>query len=388
MTAPFLSKAARAERPAGIRFELVRDEPGFLALGRYWDSLLEQSSTCSPFLRWDWMRLWWQECRGQARLAVGVASDSEGKPLAIAPLMLSHESEPIRKHLTTLGFLCGYGPAHAERLDFIVPAGREAELTPVLCEAFHTLCLECDLVRLNSLPEESPNVPHILAALERHFVRAGVLNRTACRCISVPHTWEEVEARLSANWRGTLRRNQRGFERLKGSTVTSGSSVLHARAFEELVRLHARKFPNGVSTFITRAAGVFHQQLAERWLPAGRAQLFLLQVEGRTVASLYGFIERDEFFYYQLGWDPALAKVSPGKLALRWALQSCMQRGLKLFDLLPGEHDYKRRWSDGVRWLLDLEAYNPESWRASTFQMLRAVRRRLVPYSDPEESAS
>jgi CelD/BcsL family acetyltransferase involved in cellulose biosynthesis len=67
---------------------------GFHALQPFWDALVGQMHTRSPFLRWDWMRLWWEECRQEARLAVAVLRDAEGVPQAIAPLMLARESDP------------------------------------------------------------------------------------------------------------------------------------------------------------------------------------------------------------------------------------------------------------------------------------------------------
>jgi hypothetical protein len=45
--------------------------------------------------------------------------------------------------------------------------------------------------------------------------------------------------------------------------------------------------------------------------------------------------------------------------------------------MLPSDYEYKRQWCDGARWLLDLEAFNPASWRAAVFRTLRALRRLL-----------
>lgn len=372
-----------------LTLDLVRDESAFFALAPFWDALLEQASTCTPFLRWDWVRMWWEDCRGDARLAVGVLRDAKGVPQAIAPLMLARENDGARRLLIALSFLGGFGPGHGERLDFIVPAGREDELTPLLCQVLDALRPECDLVRLNFLPQESPNTPHILSALERYFVRACVLNRTASRMVSVPSSWEEIEARHSSSWRGNLRRSCKNFAQQHGGTTTmSGSEMLHAQAFGDFLKLHASNFPEGVSTFTTPAAAPFHQRLAEKWLPSGRAMLPVLLSNGRIISGIYGFIEREEFFQYQMGWDSELARLSPGKMGVRWALIACMQRGLRVYDTLPGEYEYKRQWTDSVRWVLDLEGHNSASWRARTFHALRSMRRHFSNTHPQEDSPS
>jgi|GEM_PF-1809843 len=149
-----------------LMLDIIRDQDGFYALEPFWDTLVDQMAIRSPFVRWDWMRLWWEECGAGAQLALAVLRDVEGIPQAIAPLMLARENDRARRHLVTLAFLGGFGPAHGERLDFIVPAGHEDELTPQLCRVFTLLRDECDLVRLSFLPQESPNTPHIFAALE------------------------------------------------------------------------------------------------------------------------------------------------------------------------------------------------------------------------------
>ncbi len=374
-------------RRAALTLDLVRDEAGFLALEPFWDALVDQMAIRSPFVRWDWMRLWWEECGVGAQLALSVLRDAEGIPQAIAPLMLAREDDRARRHLVTLGFLGGFGPAHGERLDFIVPAGREDELAPLLCRAFTLLRDECDLVRLNFLPQESPNTPHIFVALEEHFIRAGVLNRNACRCITLPSTWEEVEARHSANWRGTQRRKWRTFTTEHDGIITrAGDRVPHAQAFDELCRLHAVNFPPGVSTFATPVAERLHRRIASVWLPKGRAIMPLLESRGRIIAAIYGFIERGEFFQYQMGWDETLARISPGRLAVGACVMQAIRSGLSTFDMLPGEYEYKQQWSDSTRWLLDLEAHNSASLRATLFNTLRAARRRFIN-SSPENPA-
>ncbi|WP_395753054.1 GNAT family N-acetyltransferase [Prosthecobacter sp.] len=370
------SAAGPAPRRGGLTLEIVRDVEAFHALQPFWDGLVGQMHTRSPFLRWDWMRLWWEECRQEARLAIAVLRDAEGVPQAIAPLMLARESDPARKHLVTLTWLAGFGEAHGERLDLIVPAGREQELTPQLCRVFKLLRNECDNVRLSHLPEESPNTRHILDVLREAYSRAGILNRQTCRIINLPASWDDYEARHNSKWRNVLRRRRRAFTSEHAGTATlAGERVPLAEAMKELRVLHAMQWPSGISSFTTEASWRFHQRLAEIWVPQQRAWMPVLEADGKVIAILYGFMERDEFFQYQTGWEQSLSKISPGKLVMRWAIDCSIQRGLRVYDMLPSDYEYKRQWADGARWLLDLEAFSPTSWRAVVFHTLRSLRR-------------
>jgi CelD/BcsL family acetyltransferase involved in cellulose biosynthesis len=87
------------------------------------------------------------------------------------------------------------------------------------------------------------------------------------------------------------------------------------------------------------------------------------------------------FSNFRWGGRRRLPRISPGKLVMRWCIDSSIRRGLRVHDMLPSDYEYKRQWCDGLRWLLDVEAFNPTSWRAATFHTLRAVRR-LLPRRD------
>lgn len=377
-TQPVTSPAAISPRRGVLTLDIIRDEEGFRALEPFWNALVDQMTTRTPFLRWDWVSLWWEECRVEATLTIAVLRDAEGVPHAIAPLMLARENEKARRHLLTLTFLGGFGDAHGERLDLIVPAGQEDDLAPRLCRVFKMLRTECDNVRFNHLPEESPNTPHILAALEEAFVHTSVLNRHACHFIRLPSSWEEYETRHTGSWRSKLRRRHKTFlGQHAGHASLAGENVPFDAAMEQLHSLHAMQWPAGVSSFITPASWRFHQRLAARWLPQQRALLPLLQSGEQTIAAMYGFIERDEFFQYQMGWSSAHTRISPGKLVMRWCIEGSMQRRLKVHDMLPSDYEYKRQWCDGLRWLLDIEAYNASSWRGAAFHTLRSLRRML-----------
>lgn len=113
----------------------------------------------------------------------------------------------------------------------------------------------------------------------------------------------------------------------------------------------------------------------------------MLESRGRIIGAVYGFIERGEFFQYQMGWDDTLARISPGRLVVGSCVMQALRLKLRVFDMLPGEYEYKQQWTDSTRWLLDLEAQNPASLRATVFNTLRSARRKFSQ-SNPEERAA
>ncbi len=88
----------------------------------------------------------------------------------------------------------------------------------------------------------------------------------------------------------------------------------------------------------------FHRQAAASLAACGIVRLHAMRLDGRIVAVVYLWIERGRAYSYLGGFDPALARFSPGALALEYAIAQSFREGARLFDFLRGEESYKASW--------------------------------------------
>jgi CelD/BcsL family acetyltransferase involved in cellulose biosynthesis len=175
-----------------------------------------------------------------------------------------------------------------------------------------------------------------------------------------------------------MRRKWKAMEkRHRGRVAQAGVDLPPKQAMEDFMKLHARRWPEGVSEFLRPAAQVFHQRLAALWIPKGRTVLPYIEIEGRMAGSIYGLVEDDTAYLFQMGWDPAYEDISMGKLAMACSVQDAMARHASRYDMLPGDFEYKKSWGDGIRRVLDIEAFRAFSARAAAFRTLRAAKRLL-----------
>jgi CelD/BcsL family acetyltransferase involved in cellulose biosynthesis len=359
-----------------VKLEIIRDEPGYLALEPFWDKLLAKSHTHSPFQAWDYVWLWWQECRDSFQLCIGVVRDHEGQVMGIAPLVIGPGSDKNRRHLKHLGFMNGKGPLQGERLDFIVPEGRESEVTSVLVTVVTESRHLWDVVRLNKIPTESMNYAHIMTELRWAGRSMGVLNMTECRWTKLPATWNEYSMLHSGNWRRKMRKR---WEQLSEGhmvrKVLAGKDVPIELAIDRFFELHSMIYPEGVSSFLREQCQRLHRKLMSTWLLDGRATLCMIELDGKLIAGIYCLRSKTETLQYQLGRDPEYAKLGLGNLSMQWGLECAMESGSTVYDLLPGDYPYKREWCDRVRFVSDIECFNPLSLRAYTFRILRSFKR-------------
>lgn len=362
------------------KLEIVRTLAGFEALQSVWDELVEASSTRSVFLRWDWVRLWWEIFGEDFELRLIVAKNGFGVVEGIAPLVIGRSSSGARRYLRQLCWLGGVGEVEGEVMDFLVPSGREADLTPRLCQGLKLLGAEWQGVRLNKIPGDSPNLPILMEELKAFTVFTGVVNVHDSRCTMLPEDWEGYAARHSGRWRRNLRKRWDALMQEHGAKPHQAAVDWPvADAMAQLGVLHEERWRDAGSTFRQDRAWEFHQRLAETWIPSGRAVLTLLTVGGRVIAGCYGFLEGDRFYHYQIGWDRQYADLSLGNLAVKQCVLFCLERGVKHYEMLSGEYRYKSEWCPEARSLIDVEGYASSSPAAACFVGLRSLKRMLLP---------
>jgi CelD/BcsL family acetyltransferase involved in cellulose biosynthesis len=143
------------------------------------------------------------------------------------------------------------------------------------------------------------------------------------------------------------RRIAREAERLleAGAIVHDAATVEDVeRAMRDLRRLHEARFGAASRTF-AGARGTF-LDCAVAALAADRvAQIRLLEIEGRIVASLLVFRFAGDDWFYQSGWDPSLAALSIGRCLFADTVRRAFEEGRGAFRLLRGDEEYKSYWA-------------------------------------------
>ncbi|MES2594140.1 MAG: GNAT family N-acetyltransferase [Verrucomicrobiota bacterium] len=370
-----------------MTLDIITNEAAFFALETVWDPLLDSSATHSPFLAWDYVRLWWQHCGSDYQMRIGVVRDENAEVVGIAPFVIGADRGDSRQHLRHLGFMNGLGDVQGERMDILVPTGREAEITPLLASIISKTSGSWDVVRLNKLPEDSPNFPYLLDEMRRAGTTAGVLNQSECRCFDLPPTWDEYEKSKTGNFRRNIRRHWvQLFERHQAEVVRDMDLDERVKHF---FHLHSMHWPDGVSSFLRPPGNLLHEALIKKWIPEGKVVMPFILIKGQPAGSVYAFCYKNEMLIYQLGWDKQYASISMGNMGVRAGVMEAIERGFTMADFLPGEYRYKREWSSRARYVSDLECFHRWHPRSVAFRILRAAKRRLAQaQADPVKPAA
>ncbi|HEY7333392.1 MAG TPA: GNAT family N-acetyltransferase [Bryobacteraceae bacterium] len=400
-----LGIAPGVEYVTASEFALMREE---------WNELLSSSGSDCLFLTWEWLYTWWKSLAEDRHLSImtvrtgrdpsaewqselnpglapAISPAREGgvelrdrlrtgsRLIALAPFCLDSKAASRGRFLPEASFL-GAGFVGSDYLDIIVRAGYETV-------AMEALTLELAQkrwsIRWTNMSRSRASAYRAAAGLQTRGWRAVDTTINVCPYISLAgETWESYLASLGAEHRYSFNRKWKRLNREFNVRFERAQTPQESRDSLALgIALHNARWRErgGSDAFHTHELIAFHREFSQLALRRGWLRLYTLRLNEAPVASIYGFLYRGKFYFYQSGFDPVFDKYSVGLVAMGLAIQAAIQEGAEEYDLLHGDEAYKRHWAREIRPLSRLELYPPVFggwWRYLSRKAVRALRRR------------
>jgi peptidoglycan/xylan/chitin deacetylase (PgdA/CDA1 family) len=294
-------------------------------LRREWTQLAARTS--NVFATWEWASTWWRHFGGRRRPLVTTCRAGDGTLVGILPLY-PWVSTPLR----IVRFI-GHGPA-----DQLGPVHAPEHLAAIVCATREALAaMHWAIFVGEKLPAD---------AGWSGLLDAPVVARDGNAVLHAPNGgWDAFLAGRSPNFRQQVRRRERQLardHRVVYRLVQDPEEL--PRVLDTLFHLHALRWPPGTSAFLPRAA--FHRDFAAVALRQGWLRLWLLELDGRPAAALYGLRFGGVECYYQSGRDPAFGRLSVGFALLAHSIRSAFDEGVTAYRLLHGHEAFKYRFAD------------------------------------------
>jgi hypothetical protein len=175
---------------------------------------------------------------------------------------------------------------------------------------------------------------------------------------------------LSANKRSQIRRSIKQYE-LDGKVEAEEARGMDEALvmFDEMVAMHQaewnRRGEPGV--FSSRYLVQFHRELIRSRFDHHEIQLLKVRNNLKTIGYLYSFVYRGDVLFYQSGFSYNTENVyRPGLVSHYYAILHNTVKGMKTYDFLAGEADYKRSLSTNIvkmywmRWIKSPRRYRIE----------------------------
>jgi CelD/BcsL family acetyltransferase involved in cellulose biosynthesis len=338
--------------------ETIADVSGFVALRDEWSDLLRASDSDCLFLTWEWLHTWWKRLAGNRQLSILVVR-SGGRLIALAPFGLRPPSLPRLRLLPTLEFL-GNGCVGSDYLDFIVRRGCESEARLAFASDLADKRVVLDWTQLRRGSCAAAGV-----AAELSESNWSVSESVTNTCPFIPLegiTWEAYLASLGAEHRYNFNRKWKRLNRDYAVQFEQVDTEEQCQESMDLVmELHNMRWRErgGSDAFDTPGLVAFHREFSRLALQRGWLRLYVLRLDRKPAACLYGFLYARTFYFYQSGFDAAYAKQSVGLVSMGLGIKNAIEDGAEEYDLLHGNEEYKSHWSRQSRELSRLELFPP-----------------------------
>jgi CelD/BcsL family acetyltransferase involved in cellulose biosynthesis len=309
----------------------VTDAASFDALRPDWDRLVQAMPRPSPFMLHGWLSEWWRHYGHGRTLAVRTAW-RDGALIAAAPLLVR-----TRLGVEVTSLLGGDQSALGDVL-----------LGPDEDDSLARTVLGADATEPGYLDAQGiPRGSRLATALGPNV---EVVERVEAPVLDLHDGWDAVYgSHTSSKKRNLHRRRRRQLSELgRLELVVARDPEALVPALEDAFRLHALRWegrPDG-SDFASERGRAFQRAALLRLAELDIARIVLLRLDERAIAFHYYFAFEGRMIVHRLGFDPALARFSPGVVNTLDTIESAASEGLTQVEYLGGAERYKVELAD------------------------------------------
>lgn len=326
--------------------------PALEALRAEWDDLLNRSDHASIFSTWEWVDACWRfPAPGRTPLVFTVRNEAL-RLVAVLPLAATTRFGVLRTYevlgCTHLGYPMGdYGGLVAER-------GAEEQTWYAILK--HMKARRWGVLDMRNCMVATPErEEQTLRAYSRpaDSIGLGVRVQTSdvCRNVALPATFEEFLASLSSNSRQNMRRKMRKLTEagITIAQVDGTNDAVRDATMDAFYAMHQDRWEEDSSGggFPEGRVRDLHRYLARSLGARGYLDLrAAYSSEGEIIGVIYNFRYDGTCYYYHMGaqQEGSWAPYSLGTCLLIDSIRAAIEGGCHHFDLLRGDHEYKRHF--------------------------------------------
>ena len=336
-----------------MEFQLHESFNSLQLIETAWNELVHEGVTNAPFLRYEYLRTWWETLGGgewedSARLTVITAYENQ-QLIGIAPLFLAKNRDG-KDALLLLGSI-----EISDYLDLIVKAENHQAFSLELIRWLQTeFPFHWQVIDWYNIPDCSPSLAVLKSDFEQLHMQYEASVYQPCPYIPLPGDFETYLGSLDKKQRHEIRRKVRRAE-------DSGRNVHWYIADDET------KLDSNIRHFISLMAQDPHKQafltpaMVEQFtlscreaFKAGYLQMAFLEVDGEKACAYLNFDYDNKIWVYNSGLDKRFMDLSAGWVLLAYLLRWANENKRTEFDFLRGEEDYKLKFGGHRRAVMRL----------------------------------
>ena len=331
-----------------LTVELDRDERCF-GLPE-WPSLLDADPQRHIFATPQWQRAWWDEFRtGKDLLVLKMQRGAE--IVALVPLYRKQEgSQQVLRFVGGIDLTDYLGP--------ICSPEDGLEVAGALVGWLASTDVEWDVFDAHNMPVPFGFAEFLVERADNAGFRFSLEQEETAARLLLPRSWDEYLGFLEPKERHELRRKRRRLVREHPDAVFRTSDEATEEAdFKLFVDMH-RGADGLKGHFMRPEIATFFERLVNAFMPLGALRLDFLEVNGRPVATTFGFEWDRALYLYNSAYEPEARRLSPGLILVSELVKRAIEDGLEVFDFLRGPERYKYQLGGQALPLHNVQIFN------------------------------
>lgn len=334
------------EKKNKYRIKTICSTAEFKLLRTNWDSLFQQIKSKSIFLSWEWLFTWWCHFEKAKKLFLITVWNFSNQLVGIAPLYQQTTGHFPRKK--SIHFLGGNAVA-SDFMDFLIS---DDNYKDIFEEIAHYLTeLDWDYLEINDLTMASETFSLLSEWCQQKGYRCYQSNKEICPYIQLDENYENFLSGLGKRTRRNIRNSERRLEKdfcvkfhLWQESYFPEHLITATFQLHELRQHHKRQY----SPFLEPEIQSFHRDVIELFIQKKAIVFYYLTCNEKPVGILYLFDDQEKFYLYQGGYDPQFipSSLNITQVMIAQTIKSAIEKGRKSFQLLRGQNDLKRSFSE------------------------------------------
>lgn len=316
--------------------EIIHDQKRFNQLKPDWIDLSARCLDASFFSSWEWCSVWWQIYGTERQLCLITIREEQGRLLGLAPLYIEKRKKPfpIKKIC-----LIGDNEVAGDSLGFLIDDERHISVLNRILKSVQKI--QWDVLDFKDVPFEGRFFNNMQKWVSIQNFDWRNFRNEACPVITLPVNYDIWLASLGSR----TRRNIRNFERRLAREYGARFEIdkVNVQNYNEMIQLHRlrQQKKSQFSPFLNSRMQAFHRQLLKE---SGNMLIGKMAMKKGALASVYLFQDKEKFYLYQGGYNPAAIPRSLNITLVLVAkcIEFAIQQEAKTFELLRGENNFKR----------------------------------------------
>lgn len=326
-----------------IKVVEVVDRPTFMSLEKEWNVLVKASQN-EPFYRHEFIRTWIDNFAPRDKLKILTGRDNFGKLVAVLPLVIKREpmySLPVWQLISPTN-------VYSCRFDLI------AEVKEIAAKAFFFYLMQdksWDILKITDVIQ-SGNAWEIYNFAKEAGLPTGIYESQQSPYLALPSSYDELVKNLDSKFKANLRRRRKRLQEKGNISIERivGGEQLNSylqQCFE--IEKSGWKGRGGSATTQKDTTYGFYTQIALIAAKHNYLSLFFLKLNGKPIAFQLGFVYNNVYSLLITSYDELFKECSPSQLLMEDVLKDSISRGLKEFDFLGCDFQWKKDWTQTVR---------------------------------------